>query len=155
MECERWPQVEYIYAYADEDPVSNIDPLGLFDWPSIPDPVANSLVGLGDGAYHAITLGFGNLQDVRNVAGIDGGVDLCSTAYKAGRIAGEIDGAGALGGAVFTRVAGPFRNWLRLGPSYSKSLQTSVDLSLRWGASPARNGKYIQEIPTQFMRDLN
>jgi hypothetical protein len=59
------------------------------------------------------------------------------------------------GGAGFTRIAGPFRNWLRLGPSYSKALQTDVDLSLRWGASPARGGKYIDEIPTEFMRDFN
>jgi hypothetical protein len=30
------------------------------------------VTGFGDGAYRGITLGFGNLQDVRDVAGING-----------------------------------------------------------------------------------
>lgn len=30
-------------------------------------------MGFGDGAYEAITLGLGDLQDVRDLAGIDGG----------------------------------------------------------------------------------
>jgi hypothetical protein len=92
----------------------------LFDWPSIPDPIANGLVGFGDGAYRAITLGIGNLQDVRDVAGITGGVDICSTAYKVGRVAGAIDGAGALGGALGAKsfVEGGWLNanrYLRIG----------------------------------------
>ena len=53
----------------EDNPLSNIDPLGLW---SIGDPlpqgVVDSVTGFGDGAYRAITLGFGNLQDIRDVA---------------------------------------------------------------------------------------
>jgi hypothetical protein len=66
----------------------------------LPQSVVDSVTGFGDGAYKAITLGFGNLQDIRDVAGINGGVDACSSAYRYGRIAGEIEGAGALAGSL-------------------------------------------------------
>ena len=37
-----------LYAYVDGDPIDNVDPLGLFDWPSIPDPLYNYTVGIAD-----------------------------------------------------------------------------------------------------------
>ncbi|MFN7219166.1 MAG: RHS repeat-associated core domain-containing protein, partial [Burkholderiales bacterium] len=61
-------------------------------------------------------------------------------------------GAPLAGGAV----AGSVNQWVRVGQSYSVTGKISVDLSLRWGASPARNGKYVNMIPEwSGMRSLN
>lgn len=146
------------YSYSLNDPIDLSDPYGLWSLPplpSLPQPVVDAVTGFGDGAYKAITLGLGDLQDVRDAIGIDGDIDKCSSAYGVARVAGEVEGAFALSGASFTKVAGPFGNWVRVGPSYSKTLKTPVDLSIRWGASPAKIGKYINQIPTKFLRDLN
>jgi hypothetical protein len=56
--------------------------------------------GFGDGVYSSITLGLGNLQDIRDIAGIDGGVDQCSNLYKGFNTTGKVVGGFALGGAV-------------------------------------------------------
>jgi hypothetical protein len=83
------------YAYGLGNPLSNIDPLGLW---SIGDPinqgVANAVTGFGDGVYKIVTLGFGDLNKVREAAGISGGIDTCSSAYRGGRYAGYAWGVG-------------------------------------------------------------
>jgi len=83
------------------------DPLGLWEWPAVPQPVVDGVTGFGDGVYSGITFGLGDLQDIRDLADIDGGVDPCSDEYKIGKIAGEIEGAGALGGAVASKAFRP------------------------------------------------
>lgn len=90
------------YAYVGNDPLSRIDPYGMFWMPGDPLPqgLVDGVTGFGDGVYSGITFGLGNLQDVRDLAGIDGGVDHCSTTYKASHLAGAIEGGAALGGAV-------------------------------------------------------
>lgn len=57
--------------------------------------------------------------------------------------------------SVVSRMAGPLKQWVRLGPSYSQSMGQSVRLSLRWGASPAQGGRYLQQIPSNMMRQFN
>ncbi len=83
------------YAYANGNPVSLRDPLGLW---GIGDPinqgVANAVTGFGDGVYRIVTLGFGDLNMIRDVAGINGGIDLCSGSYKGGKYAGYAWGVG-------------------------------------------------------------
>jgi hypothetical protein len=163
------------YLYANGNPLRYADPYGLFSASDVTDAVfgavwyatdgwspsqglVNGVAGFGDGAYAAITLGIGDLQDVRDVLGVDGGIDACSTTYQLSSLAGNVVGAGALAGAGAVKAfqyTGPAANWLRLGRSYSQTLQGTVRLSLRWGASPAKNGKYLQQIPSQTLRALN
>jgi RHS repeat-associated protein len=59
------------------------------------------------------------------------------------------------GGSALSQAAGPLKQWLRVGPSYSRAGQFEVELSVRWGASPAGGGKYIQQIPSTTMQNLN
>jgi RHS repeat-associated protein len=73
------------YAYANGNPISEMDPLGLW---GIGDP-------LPQGAVDAVT-GFGDAFLipilVRDVLDLNGSVDQCSSAYKSGEIAGTIWG---------------------------------------------------------------
>lgn len=87
------------YAYVRNNPLSGTDPYGLWDWPSLPQGFVDAVTGFGDGVYSGITFGLGNLQDVRDLAGIDGGVNSCSKTYKAAHLAGALEGGAALGGA--------------------------------------------------------
>jgi hypothetical protein len=77
------------YIYAGDDPIDNVDPLGLFDWPSIPNPLYNYAVGIAD----SLSYGIGPL--LRNEYGI-GGPNRCSTAYKAGEYSSLALGLGRL-----------------------------------------------------------
>jgi hypothetical protein len=63
------------------NPVSNIDPLGLFDWPSIPEPLYGFTVAVADVA----SFGIGPL--LRSEYGIEG-PNTCSKSYRAGELAG-------------------------------------------------------------------
>jgi len=40
----------------------------------------------------------------------------------------------------------PFRKWYRRKPSYSRSGGFRTNNSISWGASPARNGRYVNQI---------
>ncbi len=59
---------------------------------------------------------------------------------------------------LFSRIRtalGPLKQWIRIGPSYSHHLGQRVRLSIRWGASPARGGRYIRQIGSPTMQRLN
>jgi hypothetical protein len=59
------------------------------------------------------------------------------------------------GGGMLIEAAGPLKQWIRIGRSYSKAGQFNVDLSIRWGAWPGARGKYLQQIPSPAMRSFN
>ena len=106
------------FSYVTNDPISFIDPYGLFDLPSLPQPVVDIAAGLGDGAS------FGLTSSIRDLAGIDGGVDENSGLYTAASIAGNMctGTAGAARGAASlgaTRLGNRLLNsnrYIRLGP---------------------------------------
>jgi hypothetical protein len=73
-----------VYAYVDGNPMSEIDPLGLWGWGDPINPtVANSITGFGDAFLIPILT-----RAVFNY----GTVDQCSTAYKNGEIVGTVWG---------------------------------------------------------------
>lgn len=80
-------------AYVGGNPVSSIDPYGLFGWadmPTLPQGLVDAISGFGDAAS------LGATDAIRDAAGIDGGVDECSTAYRAGGWATAALGGGRL-----------------------------------------------------------
>jgi len=69
------------------------------DLPSIPQGLADGVTGFGDGAYRAVTLGLGDLQDVRDVAGIASRPDTSSLTYGLSHGGGAVVGGVALAGS--------------------------------------------------------
>lgn len=110
------------YAYADALPTGLIDPYGL--WVEHPDTgdgfldnvadatfgtlywltdgwspsqaLVNGSAALGDGIVSGLTGGLGDLSAVRDWLGIDGGVDKCSSEYRAWHTVGNVFGTFAL-----------------------------------------------------------
>jgi len=80
-----------LYACADGDPISGSDPLGLSGWPSLPQGVADAATGAADAA----SLGLGPIARAMSGVG-NGGVNRCSTAYKAGEYGSLLFGSGRL-----------------------------------------------------------
>lgn len=105
-----------MYTYALNNPIVLYDPYGLWVPPSLPQGFVDFSAGLGD----TLLLGFGD--ELRDLAGVDGGVNKCSKAYSAGEYAG-IAGGFAAGGIAGLRAAGQkaagkeFSHWIpnRLG----------------------------------------
>jgi len=84
------------------------------DLPQIPQSIADAVTGFGDGAFKVVTVGFGNLQSVRDSIGIDGGINRDSAAYKGFEVAGGVVGGGAVGGVGF-RLLSNFTGTARSG----------------------------------------
>jgi hypothetical protein len=83
------------------DPINYIDPLGLW-WfgDPLPQGMIDGFTGFGDGVYRTITLGIGDLQEIRDSLDIDGGLNKCSGAYKWGNVLGEVHGSLTLAGTL-------------------------------------------------------
>jgi hypothetical protein len=107
-----------------------------------------------------IVMGVGALTG----AATDAGMQVASNVIN-GKDWNDIDyesvalgaGIGAIAGPVLGKVGklaigkcrnafGPFRKWYRRKPSYSRSGGFRTNNSISWGASPARNGRYVNQI---------
>ncbi|MDR2877018.1 MAG: hypothetical protein LBV36_03120 [Chromatiales bacterium] len=73
------------YGYVGGNPIGFYDPQGLLAMPGLPQWLVDGVAGFGDQAFNLATFGLGDLQDVRNALGVDGGVNQCSNAYSAGQ----------------------------------------------------------------------
>lgn len=73
------------FAYVSASPLMWVDPQGLID--SLPQGLVDVAAGIGQGAVDAITLGFVDLQSIRDRLGIDGGVNSCSVEFNLGQLA--------------------------------------------------------------------
>ena len=95
------------YAGFRGDPLDYTDPYGLFWTPGDPLPqgFVNGVAGFGDGVYSAITFGYGDLGDVRELLGSNDVVDRCSGIYNISSEFGNGVGTIALSGAGLTKVA--------------------------------------------------
>ncbi|UYZ62540.1 leucine-rich repeat domain-containing protein [Hymenobacter weizhouensis] len=107
---------------------------------------------------------------------LDTGVDFFNltssmTAQQRGDIVGNLafdalltKGAGSVTSTAASRLSsfasnasrsiGPLKQWIRLGNSYSQAGQFST-YSLKWGASMAKKGKYLQQIGSPKLQQIN
>lgn len=100
-----------IYGYVEQNPLSLIDPYGLFELPVLSQDLVDATAGFGDGVYKVITLGLGDLQNIRDILGIKGGINKCSNEYTISSVIGNVVGATALGGALVNKSFRP-SGWL-------------------------------------------
>lgn len=134
--------------------------------------VANNVVGLFTGETYskirdAVSFEF-NYPGVNQVSDIAYNRDLLAgnipvnqlaydftynaLSYGSAIVASEI-GVGAFG---YARTSfGPLKQWIRIGPSYSHYLGQSTRLSIRWGASPVQNWKFVKQIGDPSLRKFN
>ena len=152
----------------------NQDPIGLWGGDNLYafapnaqnwiDPSGNIafvpiLIAMGVGALTGAATDAG-MQVASNV--INGkdwnDIDYGSVALGAGigAIAGPVLGkVGKLAIGKCRNAFGPFRNWYRRKPSYSRSGGFRTNNSISWGASPARNGRYVNQIGNPKSRQFN
>ena len=90
-----------LYAYVLSDPINLIDPMGRSWLDDHSDEIATISAGIGDGILKTLSFGLFDGKAARAAYGSDQLVDMCSSSYKAARVAGTaIALAAYVGGAI-------------------------------------------------------
>ena len=63
-------------------------------------------------------------------------------------------GAKITANATMAKAWGPRQNWIRVDKSFSQSGQFQT-YAIKWGASPAKKGKYINQIGSEYLKKVN
>ncbi len=91
------------FSYVNHNPLNNYDPSGLLAFGDpLPQGFVDTVAGFGDGIFNVITFGVGDLNELRNIVGINGGVNTSCDAYTWANYGGIVVGTVALGGAFTT-----------------------------------------------------
>lgn len=75
-----------------DNPNNWIDPLGLWDLPSLPQGLVDFVVGFGDGIVTITTLGYGDLERTREALGCGGNVNMNTNEYLLTNTVGKMYG---------------------------------------------------------------
>lgn len=133
------------YAYVGGDPLTYVDPYGLFGWadmPTAPQGVVDFGAGFGDVVTFGLTIQARSLLDINNV-------NRCSNWYSAGEGTGVVatTAAGFVGGSRwFARQASP-NNWSNFSHSGTPA---KWQRGSAWSRSGNRaNGDYIPTTGTR------
>ncbi len=129
------------YSYALSNPIMYYDPYGLWVPPSLPQGVVDGSAGLGDGIIATLTLGFASGQGFRDNLGVDGGVNICASAYYGGRLAGT---TGTLAAQAFGAIPAVLTHFTtRAGAA---GIAASGTINASKGAQLFGGGKYASSV---------
>ncbi|NHZ83892.1 hypothetical protein F2P44_32175 [Massilia sp. CCM 8695] len=139
------------FGYVNGNPLSYIDPLGLFEWPSLPQGVTDFSAGMGD----AMLLGQGQL--LRDLFDVSGGINMCSPEYSNGEWAGMAASAatGLAGGVRAAGAAGvgkEFSHWIPARMGGPRSILNGNYVSI---ATHARSDLYRYNFMSRAWKDAN
>lgn len=131
-----------LYEYSFGDPINYVDIGGE-------NPLLITIItGAGVGAGIEIALQLA--ANGGNFGCIDwGGVATAAV------VGGALGGFGRVAGGALRAATGPLKQWVRIGRSYSRSLGQPISNSVRWGASPAKGGRYLRQIGSPRLRAFN
>ena len=175
VDRETWLHYDFFRYYEpDAGRFVNQDPIGLeggFNAYQFALNAQNWIDQSGNIAFVPILIAMG--VGALTGAATDAGMQVASNVIN-GKDWNDIDygsvalgaGIGAIAGPVLGKVGklaigkcrnafGPFRKWYRRKPSYSRSGGFRTNNSISWGASPARNGRYVNQIGNPKLRQFN
>lgn len=120
----------------------------------LPQGVVDAGNGVGSGIVTGASFGFADGDHFFDSGSSDTYDGFKAAGTGVGALA-TLGGAGKLAAPHVAKFTGPSTNWFRYGPSRSSSSGQRMKFSFKWGASPAKKGKYLRQIPNDTFRQIN
>ena len=144
------------YAYANGNPVSNIDPFGLFSLIGALEGFSNFVAGAGDTLTFGLTARF--RESLPGLYGSDGGVDKSSISYGVGEVTGTglslaIGGGGTQlirGGRALNLVGGRGRQGIYVFDDATRGMRQYVGQSNNIGRRLGQHGARVGSKPRTY-----